>query len=141
MGPSIHIPIFEGGRTKALVDQREAEKDATLAAYEQIVLRAFGEVADAIAGISAHALVRDRELEAVKAEARAVELANIEYDQGLTSYLSVLDAERALLTGRQSLLRAQRQLLFDLVALQKALGGGWTAVPGDEEAEKGRDAR
>ncbi|MBI3725707.1 efflux transporter outer membrane subunit [bacterium] len=139
IGPSIHIPIFEGGRTKAFVDERQARKDEALANYEQTVLRAFGEVADAIAGISAHAQVRDRQAEAVKAETRAVELANIEYDQGLTSYLNVLDAQRTLLTARQALVRAQRQLLFDLVALEKALGGGWTAIPGDDAAPKEKE--
>ncbi len=130
-GPSIRIPIFNGGATYARVLETEALTDATVAAYYGAIVNAFREVADALSGIAAHTRVRDREKEEVAASERALELATIEYDHGLTNYLTVLDAQRTLLSARQSLVAAQRQLLGDIVQLQKALGGGWTDVPAD----------
>jgi NodT family efflux transporter outer membrane factor (OMF) lipoprotein len=131
IGPSIRIPIFEGGQTYYRVIETEARTDEATANYYKAILNAFGEVADSIVGIGAHARVRDRQHEAVVAQERAVGLATIEYDQGLTNYLNVLDAQRSLLTARQALVRAQRLVLYDLVQLQKALGGGWTELEPD----------
>ncbi len=131
IGPSIRLPIFEGGLTYARMLETEARTDEATARFYAVVLDAFREVADAIASIAAHEQVRDRQRESVVASERAVELATIEYDQGLTSYLQVLDAQRALLAARQALVRAQRAVLSDIVALQKALGGGWTEVAAD----------
>jgi NodT family efflux transporter outer membrane factor (OMF) lipoprotein len=130
-GPSVRLPILEGGVTYYTWREQQAHTDEAVATYRQIVLRAFAEVADAISGITAHSQVRERQTDAVRAEERAVELATIEYEQGLTSYLNVLDSQRTLLQARQDLVRAQRQLLSDLVALEKALGGGWSETPTD----------
>jgi NodT family efflux transporter outer membrane factor (OMF) lipoprotein len=132
IGPSINIPIFQGGQTYAQMLQAEALTDEATAQFYKAVLTAFGEVADAIASLAAHEKVRDRQRENVVASERSVEVATIEYDQGLTPYLQVLDAQRELLTARQLLVRAQRDVLSDLVQLQKALGGGWTETPADE---------
>lgn len=132
IGPGIRLPILEGGQTYYSWMEQKANTDAATAAYRQAVLKAFGEIADAISGLAAHAQVRDRQGEAVRAEERAVQLATIEYEQGLTSYLNVLDSQRTLLAARQDLVAAQRQLLTDLVALQKALGGGWTETAAQE---------
>jgi NodT family efflux transporter outer membrane factor (OMF) lipoprotein len=125
IGPSIHVPIFEGGRLAAQKFQREAETDAATADYVHAVLRALGEVADAIAGVAARRTARDLWTEAVAAGEKSVELSGTLYEGGLTSYVNVLDGQRALLSARLSLLQAQRDLLTELVRLGKALGGGW----------------
>ncbi len=128
IGPSIRIPIFEGGRTLAAWQAAQARTDEATALYRQTVLRAFGEVADAISGLGNHGLARARQVEAVNAETRSVELATADYKEGLTTYLSVLDSERTLLDARLALLSEERAVLSELVQLQKALGGGWTEL-------------
>ena len=59
------------------------------------------------------------------AEDRALELAEVQYREGVTSYLTVLDAQRSQLQAKDALLAAQRDVLRDVVALEKALAGGW----------------
>jgi NodT family efflux transporter outer membrane factor (OMF) lipoprotein len=126
ISPSIRIPIFEGGATTARWKEMQARTDEAAANYRQFVLRAFSEVADALSGISGHVAQRDRLAAEVTAQERAVVLADSTYRQGLTTYLNVLDAQRALLGSRLALVRAQHSVLVDLVSLQKALGGGWS---------------
>jgi NodT family efflux transporter outer membrane factor (OMF) lipoprotein len=126
IAPSIRIPIFEGGATTARWNEMQARTDEAAANYRQMVLRAFSEVADALSGIAGHIAQRDRLAAEVTAQERAVALAETTYRQGLTTYLNVLDAQRALLGSRLALVRAQLSVLADIVSLQKALGGGWS---------------
>ncbi len=126
IGPSIDIPIFSGGLTYAKTLEAEARRDEATSNYLLTILGAFREVADSVAGISAHEQERDRQREAVKAQEQSVELATNQYERGLTSYLNVLDAQRALLGARQALVESERVLLSDIVQLQRSLGGGWT---------------
>lgn len=129
VGPSIHIPIFQGGRLAAQKLQREAETDAATAAYVKVIYDALGEVADSVTGVSARLTSRDRQREAVEAATKAVELSNLAYEKGITGYVNVLDGQRALASARLALLTAQRLVLADLVRLGKALGGGWSPAP------------
>jgi multidrug efflux system outer membrane protein len=131
IGPTIRLPFFQGGQTYAQMLEAEANTDVATADFYRIMLNAFREVADAIVSLWAHERVRDQQRAYVVAEERALELATIEYDQGLVNYLSVLDAQRELLSAQQALILAQRNLLSDIVQLQKALGGGWADVPAD----------
>ncbi len=126
IGPSIHIPLLQLATNYYLVAEKEARTREAIANYRSIVLRAFGEVADAMAGIEGHKEARDHYVEVVAASRRAVALAETSYKEGVTSYLEVLDAQRTLVQGRTNLLQAQRDLLGDMVHLEKALGGGWT---------------
>src|SRR5205823_3109787 len=59
IGPSIHVPLFELSATHALVLEKEARTREAVASYRDAVLRAFGEVADAMSGLGAHAEVRE----------------------------------------------------------------------------------
>lgn len=133
VGPSLHLPLFEGGRTYFAVLENEARKDEAIAVYRSAVLRAFGEVADALAGVQGHAAARDRNAAAVASDERALALADKQYRIGVTSYRDVLDAERTLLAARDALLASQRQVLSDLVNLEKALGGGWTTAVANQD--------
>ena len=133
VGPSVSIPIFEGGHTQAAVLEAEARTSEAAALYRDVVLRAFGEVADAIVGMTTREQARDHQAAAVEAEESAVELALGQFRDGLVNSLAVLDAQRSLLAARAALLQSQRELLGELVRLQKALGGGWTAPPRPED--------
>jgi NodT family efflux transporter outer membrane factor (OMF) lipoprotein len=133
VGPQVHLPIFEGGRTYAQVLETEARTDAATAEYVKVIQVAFREIADAIAGIAAQERVRDEQKENVAQSEIATALVTEQYEKGTTNYLNVLDAQRTLLEARSSLVDAQRALLSNIVQLEKALGGGWTPeTPGDE---------
>ena len=107
-----------------------ATQEELLAAYEGIVLQAFQEVEDALVGFARQQDARTQLEEAVRADARAAELARNLYAQGLTDFLTVLVAEQALYRSQDSLAQSQRDVALNLVALYKAVGGGWE-VAGD----------
>lgn len=125
IGPSVHVPIFEGGVTYALLLEKEARRDEAVAVYRDTILTAFREVADAVSSLHAHEDVRDRQARAVAAADRALELAEVQYKEGLTSYVTVLDTQRSQIQAKDALLAAQRDVLRDIVSLEKALAGGW----------------
>ncbi len=131
INPTFNLPILQGGQVYAQILEAYAQTDQNTAAYYNAVLGAFREVADAIVSLSQHQKERDRNQEYVVAEEKALDLATTQYDQGLVNYIAVLDAQREVLTARQQLVATQREVLSDIVALEKALGGGWSDVPSD----------
>jgi NodT family efflux transporter outer membrane factor (OMF) lipoprotein len=131
-GPSLSLPIFQGGLTYARYLEAKGHTAENEASYRQTILRAFSEVATSVAAIGAHERERDALAGQVAELSRAVELADVQYRAGFVTFLDVLDAQRVLLAARQSLVRAQRQILGDIVTLQRALGGGWREVEPDD---------
>jgi outer membrane protein, multidrug efflux system len=125
LGPSIRWPVFAAGRLTSQVAVEEARQVQALAAFEQSVLVALEDVENALVAYLREA-DRRRLLEAaVAADRRSVELADDLYRKGLTSFIDVLDAQRALYGAQAELARSQAQVTLELVALYKALGGGW----------------
>jgi multidrug efflux system outer membrane protein len=104
-----------------------------LLTYENVVLNAFREVSDALIEIETY---RDQ-IEALRRQVTAAENANrlskLRYDQGFSSYLEVLDSERALFSAQLDLSQATQEYYNSYVRLYKALGGGW--ISEEEEAE------
>jgi len=124
-GPSLEIPIFEGGRRVATMDLRRAETQETATAYARTVLAAFHDVDDALTAYGEE-LRRHAALgEAVAQSRDALQLARLRYADGVTDFLSVLDAERNLQANEGALAVSTGQVSTDEVALYKALGGGW----------------
>ncbi|HTL05695.1 MAG TPA: TolC family protein, partial [Gemmatimonadales bacterium] len=121
----ISIPLFTGGR---LADQQRAARaraDQAKARYEQTVLSAFAEADDALVGLR---LGRDQlvaQQTQSQALARAYALAVQRYQNGVSSYLEVLDAQRSLYNAQLTLISQERQYLGATVRLYKALGGSW----------------
>jgi multidrug efflux system outer membrane protein len=107
----------------------EAEVDVQLAVYEQTVLRALEETENSLVTYT-HTLAR---LEALRrqttASQRAAELARIRYREGAIEFLRQLDAERTVLEAQDALAIAQTELNTAVVAIYKALGGGWEVAP------------
>lgn len=123
-GASISLPLFTGGRLRSGLVAARAREDAAIAAYERAIQGAFQEVADALAGRRWLAeQVASQERGAAHLRAIAV-LARMRYNEGVVSYLEVLDAERNLFVAEQALLRVRRAVVENLVALYVALGGG-----------------
>jgi multidrug efflux system outer membrane protein len=125
MGPSIVWPIFEGGRLRAGVDLRTAQQQQALANYQITVINAVREVRDAITAFGYEQDRRSQLAEAVAANRKSVEMSRQMYEQGLVDFLSVLDAQRSLFVSEDVLAQSEQTVLTDLIALYKALGGGW----------------
>ncbi|HXK22662.1 MAG TPA: efflux transporter outer membrane subunit [Myxococcota bacterium] len=124
-GPSVTWPVFSGGRIRANIELQNETQQELLAAYRDAVLVAFQDVEDALAGFSQQQAARDQLGDAVDANQRATDLARQLYGQGLTDFLTVLVAQVNLLTTQDSLAQSERDVALQLIALYKALGGGW----------------
>ncbi len=125
IGPGVRWPVFDAGRIRANIEVQNARQEQALVAYENTVLRSFEDVENALVAY-AKEQVRLASLEkAVDANRKALDIANDLYAQGLVSFLNVLDAERSLSTAEEQHTQSKATILTDLVALYKALGGGW----------------
>ena len=118
-------PIFQGGRLTGEIEATRARERQALAQYQKTLQDAFREVRDALIRQDRSRATFEAEGERVRALEETVRLARIRYENGRSSQLEVIDAERNLLQAelnRIEALRAQRAAVADLV---KALGGGW----------------
>lgn len=132
LGFALAQPIFQGGRLFGEIDAVKARERQALAQYQKTLQNAFRDVHDALI-----AQVRARETfdaESTRAAAltQALRLARIRYDNGLTSQLELLDAERNLLAAELNRADALRALRAAVANVVKALGGGWQGLPGAE---------
>jgi multidrug efflux system outer membrane protein len=124
--PTISWPAFNLGRVFANIDQAEALREGALAQYEQSVLIALEDTESALAQFSSSRQRRDLLVQSVENSVRAVQIARTQYENGLVDLLPVLDAQRVALTTQLELVQSETELLTSLVALFKALGGGWS---------------
>lgn len=117
--------IFDGGATAAKVDQQEASRQQALLRYRKKILTSLQEVEDA--------LIKTRkgqeQLQALDRQVRSnqeyARLSKLKFDAGSVDYLQVRDANQALFDSRLAQARTRSTLLGDLVAVYKAMGGGW----------------
>jgi multidrug efflux system outer membrane protein len=118
-------PLFQGGRLIESYYAQEAFWNGTIAQYQQTVLVAFQEVADAL--IAEQTLVDQRAAftQQVKALRASVDLSLLRYSAGRASYFEVLEAEQLLFPAEDALAQTQRDQLLAVVNLYNALGGGW----------------
>jgi outer membrane protein TolC len=123
--PGVRLPVLTGGRIHANIDASTARQEVALQQYQKAILGALEEVENALVG-------RDREerrLESLKTSAdanrRALALATDRYTSGLESFLSVLDAQRALYAAEDGVAESETSATVSLIAVYKALGGGW----------------
>lgn len=125
IGPSITLPIFEGGRLRRTVELREAQQQEAAINYQRTLLQAFSDVDNALVAYSAEQRRRLRLVAQVDQARQALNLAQSRYRQGVSDFLEVLTAQRTLLSAQQQLADSTTQVSSNLVALYKALGGGW----------------
>lgn len=124
-GPSVSIPIFQGGRLVSGVKLARAEQASAALGYRQTVLTALQDVENALISYRTDQLQVEELDRTVEAQQNAFELASDGYSKGLTSFIEALDAQRQLAQAKQQAIMARVQTNLDLVALYKALGGGW----------------
>lgn len=124
-GPFLSWPAFDLGRVRARIRAADATAVGALATYEKTVLTALEETENALVRFS-NARQRQAHLQiAATASDEAIELAKARYSNGIDSFLNVLDAERQLLELQDQLAQSKTETGLALVALYKALGGGW----------------
>jgi NodT family efflux transporter outer membrane factor (OMF) lipoprotein len=125
IGPTISLSLFDRGKTHAAIDIRNARRDQALAEYESVVLNGLGEVETALVTFSQEQETLRILEEAVFSGTKAVKIANGLYEAGLSDFLHVLQSERALYQSEDQLALSEQRLALSLVAIFKALGGGW----------------
>jgi multidrug efflux system outer membrane protein len=118
-------PIFTAGKIKGSVKAAEAIQQEALFGYEQAIKNGFREFEDALIDQDRTRLQVDAQKRQVEALAVYAHLANLRYDNGYTSYIEVLDAERSLFNSQLNYTQTQSVLLRSLVNLYKTMGGGW----------------
>jgi multidrug efflux system outer membrane protein len=127
IAPGISWALFDLGHVRARIAASRARSEGALAAYEQTVLRALQETEDALV---THARSRDQLVQlaqAAEASQTAARLARLRFENGAVDFLQVLDAERSLLQAEDSLAQSRTDTATSLIAVYKALGGGWVA--------------
>ncbi|WP_395748752.1 efflux transporter outer membrane subunit [Prosthecobacter sp.] len=125
IGPSMTLPIFQGGKLKANLRSAKAGYDETLANYRQTILLALQEVEDSMLDAGAYAKQAASLNAAIAAAQETQRLAQLRYDKGLASYFEVVDANRTVLNTQLLAAQVEGQRLMASVAMLKALGGGW----------------
>ncbi len=126
IGPSLYLPIFQGGRNRANLERSRAAYEESVAVFRQRVLVAFREVQDALTATTYLAEQAAAQTRALEASRRAAAIAQRRYDSGFVSYLEVIDTQRTALATERADAQLAAQRLTASVALIKALGGGWT---------------
>lgn len=129
LGPSISLPIFDGGRVKRTVELREAQQREAAILWQKTVLGALHDVDNALTAYDAEQRRRDRLEAAARESRRALGIARQRYEQGVSDFLQVLLAQRAQLAAEQDLADSTTTVTTNMVQLYKALGGGWTPPP------------
>jgi NodT family efflux transporter outer membrane factor (OMF) lipoprotein len=130
-GPSISWPIFDAGRIGSNIKLQKALEEESVIAYHKIVLTALQEVENALIASTKEQEHRNLLIEAVNNNRKAVDLSTQLYTEGQSDFLNVLQAQRELFSTEDALVQSTRNVSTNLVALYKALGGGWS-----EESKK-----
>lgn len=134
--PRVRWPFFTWGRGRNSVRIQDARFQQALLDYQNTVLKAAQEVEDGLAGILNAQRASSHWEGAVRATRRSVELAVVEYRDGAVDFQRVLEAQRSLLLQQNSLAQARSSVAVSLIALYKALGGGWEAREGQPVVAK-----
>jgi multidrug efflux system outer membrane protein len=125
IGPTVRWPIFDAGRIRANIEVRNAQQEQALRLYEKSILTALEDVENSLVNYVKEQ-ARYRSLtEAAAANRRAVAMARDLYTNGLVDFLNVLETQRSLYATESDLAQSEAAMATNLVALYKALGGGW----------------
>ena len=127
VGPTMTWRVFDAGKIRANIRVQNARQEQALAAYEQTTLTAFEDVENSLVAYAKEQTRRESLADSVVTSQKSLDLARRLYTSGLTDFVNVLDAERALYQAQDALAQSDRNISTDVVALYKSLGGGWEA--------------
>jgi multidrug efflux system outer membrane protein len=128
LSPGVSWPIFDAGRIKFNIEVKNELQAQASDEYQQTVLTALKDVEDSLSSYRTEQLRHKALVDASTAAHRAVDLANQQFNQGITDFTTVLDAERTEFAAQDSVAQSDRNISTDLIALYKALGGGWEVM-------------
>jgi multidrug efflux system outer membrane protein len=124
-GASATAPIFTAGRIRNNVRLTEAQQREAVLTYKKTIAQSFQDVSNALVGYQKFREFREQQERLVTASRDAVDLSNMRYKGGYSSYLDVLTNQTNLFSGELTLASAREQEMLSLVQLYNALGGGW----------------
>ncbi|MCE5334076.1 MAG: efflux transporter outer membrane subunit [Desulfobacteraceae bacterium] len=124
-GPSFNWNLFTAGKVRAEIEAQKARTEQALATYEKAILTAIQDVESALVAYSKEQARRQSLVAAVESSQRAYDISSELYARGLVDFLRVLESQRALYVNEELLAVSEQQVSGNLVALYKALGGGW----------------
>ena len=127
VAPSVTMPLFTAGAIAGQVKAAESVQQETLFRYQRVIQQAFREVDDALIDQNRSREMLGIQKEQVEALRNYARLAELRYDNGYTSYIEVLDAQRSLFQGELLYAQTQGALFRALVNMYKSMGGGWVA--------------
>ncbi len=126
-GVGLDLPIFDGGRRSARVDQAGARERQALASYQKAVETGFREVSEGLINVAQSGATESDLADRLDAARKSLELSNLRYQSGYSPFLEVLDAQRPANDAELAFVRNRQARLSFSVDLMKALGGGWSA--------------
>jgi multidrug efflux system outer membrane protein len=143
LGPAVIWNVFDGGRIRSRIRAQDARTEGALAEYENTILIALEEVENSLVAYTREVERRDALARSVVAAQESVELVRVLYLTGLTNFQNVLDTERSLFQQQDRLAESEGLVVENLIALYRALGGGWDPEAADAtaEADAAADAR
>ncbi|MFV3131067.1 efflux transporter outer membrane subunit [Niveispirillum sp. KHB5.9] len=127
-GLSLAQSIFDGGRRSASVDAAQARRVELVESYRKAILTGFSDVETALAAARNAERQRQYQEETVRLSRELFRLAETRYREGATDLLTLLDAQRSLLSAQDQLTQVRLAEMQAAVSLYRALGGGWTAT-------------
>jgi len=140
-GPSVSWNVFDAGAIRGNIAVQSALQEQSLINYEKTVLSAYEEVENALTAYAQEQVRREHLQEAVDAARQAQKLSQDQYRVGLVDFITVLEAQRSLLSLEDQLAVSDGAVTSDLVQLYKSLGGGWESAPTRGSTEtKGKDS-
>jgi multidrug efflux system outer membrane protein len=131
-GPRISWAALDLGRVYARIKAADASAEANLAQYEQTVLNALEETENALVAYNRERSRRALLASAAKASEKAHHLAHLRFEEGITDFLTVLDTELRLLQDQRQLAQSETATATALIAIYKALGGGWEMMTAEK---------
>jgi len=127
IGGSILAPLLNRQALNAQVDIGQSQRNQALYSYEKTVRNAFKEVNDSLDAITRYGEQLTELVAQQEVAQETLRIAQNRYNNGYSSYLDVLDAQRTLFSVQTSVVQAKNNLLLAQIDLYKALGGGWSA--------------
>lgn len=124
-GPTVRWNIFDGGKLRRTVDAANSRERQALISYEKTVLVALEDVERALVQLKNEQLRRDSLQRALKANTRAVDIAQERYRAGVSEFLNVLESQRQQYDSEDQLVQSDAEFARSVIALYRSLGGGW----------------
>ncbi len=126
LGFAVALPVFDGGRRSARVEQAEAREQQALASYQKAVETGFREVSEGLINVEQSGATEGDLMKRLDAARNSLDLSNARYEAGYSPFLEVLDAQRTANDAELAFVRNRQARLAFTVDLIKALGGGWS---------------